>query len=156
MGFLSFTIKRSMQNFITIIAVFLICVVVFAACAVSPKQIAELSQAKGGDNIKPAWVWNPSMDGKIGGVGSCGMHVNGLTGQRELAIQRAIDEIARQMGVRVSNAKHMETTGTRDSAVTRVDSYSIQTVDGATVKAEVKEYWEDKRTGELHVWMVVQ
>lgn len=145
-----------MRNIFTKLAVLFIFVNLIAACALPAKSVNDAPQAQGAENALPSWVWKPGFNGKIGGFGSCGMHVNGLTGQRELAIQRAIDQIARQMGVRVRNTQHMETTGTKDSAVTRVDSYSIQTVDGATVKAEVKEYWEDKRTGELYVWMVVQ
>ncbi|MBI4746206.1 MAG: hypothetical protein HY786_06650 [Deltaproteobacteria bacterium] len=38
----------------------------------------------------------------------------------------------------------------------QADVYSIQIVDGKTVKAAVREVWEDPKTGELYVWMVIQ
>lgn len=96
------------------------------------------------------------MNGKTGGVGICGQHVNGLSGQRDLAIQRAVDNIAQQMGVTVKNSVHMMSSGTKDSSETHMDEFSIHTVDGAVVKAAVKEWWEDSKTGELYVWMIVQ
>ena len=128
----------------------------FAACGTPSKVIPDLSPDNKQENGKPDWYWKPGAAGKIGGVGICGPHINGLTGQRELAVSRAIDDIARQMGVKVDSAVQMATSGTKDSAVTQADVYSIQTVDGKTVKAAVRELWEDPKTGELYVWMVIQ
>ena len=105
---------------------------------------------------KPEWYYKPGMDGKIGGVGISGRHIKGPNAQRELAVTRAIDDISRQMGVEVSNVTKVHTAGTRDSAQTQMDIYSIQTVNGQTVKARIREFWEDPDTNQLYVWMVVE
>lgn len=135
----------------------LIIVTLSTACATRSKTTVNDSiPSTGVSSSKPGWVWQPGINGKIGGIGVCGQHVHGITGQRELAVQRAIDEIAKQMGVRVQNVTSTHTSGTKDSAETHMDVYSIQTVEGSMVKAAVKEWWEDAKTGELYVWMTVQ
>ena len=105
---------------------------------------------------KPHWYWRPNSDGKPGGVGISGMHIKGLNAQRTLAVQRAIDDIARQLGVQVKSFSKTTTVGNQDSVRTGLESYSIQMVDGTTVKATIRELWEDPATNELYVWMVVK
>ncbi len=112
--------------------------------------------AKNKNTGKPEWYYKPGMGGGIGGVGISGPHVMGPNAQRELAVTRAIDDISRQMGVEVSNVTKVQTTGTRDSARTQMEVYSIQTVKGETVKARIREFWEDPNTNQLYVWMVVE
>ena len=107
-------------------------------------------------NRKPYWYWKPNVEEKIGGVGIAGRHIRGLNEQRNLAIQRCIDIIARQVGVKVSNVSKTTLFGNQDSVKTMMECYSIQTVDGEIVKAIIKEFWEDPETNELYVWMVVQ
>ncbi len=107
------------------------------------------------DTDKPEWYYRPNIAGKIGGVGISGPHVQGLNAQRDLAVRRAIDDISRQMGVEVQNVTKIETTGSKDSAQTQMESYSIQTVKGETVRAKIKEFWEAPETKQLYVWMVV-
>lgn len=136
--------------------IIVISIALLAACSTPSKVIPDLSPDNKQEHGKPYWYWKAGATGKIGGVGICGPHINGPTGQRELAVSRAIDDIAKQMGVKVSSSLHMVTSGTRDSVVTQADVYSVQTVDGKTVKAEVKEFWEDPETGDLYVWMVMQ
>lgn len=103
---------------------------------------------------KPQWFYEPSKNGKIGGVGIAKPHVNGRTAQRELAISRALDEIARQMGVSVTSTQKISTTGTSQNASTSIESYSFQTTDGKTVRAHIEAFWEDRVNDELYVWMV--
>jgi hypothetical protein len=107
-------------------------------------------------NGKPQWYWKPSDGEKTGGVGISGMHVSGKNAQRELTVQRAIDDIARQMGVRVSSISQTRTSGSSEGATTQMDTYSIHTVTGETIKAKINEFWLDNQTDELYVWMVVQ
>ncbi len=108
------------------------------------------------ENGKPYWYWRPNVDGKTGGVGISGMHIKGLNAQRGLAIQRAIDDISRQLGVEVKNITKTTTVGNQNSVHTEMETYSIQMVDGTTVKATIRELWEDSDTNELYVWMVVK
>ncbi|MFW6099758.1 MAG: hypothetical protein ACOC90_00090, partial [Bacteroidota bacterium] len=76
-----------------------------------------------GKTERPDWFWNPSMDGQIGGIGASGPHVRGINAQRQLAISRAIDEIARQMEVEVSNVVKMLQKGNQDKVNTTRHSY---------------------------------
>jgi hypothetical protein len=106
--------------------------------------------------FKPTWINNPSIDGKVTGIGVCGMHVNGENAQRSLAIKRAIDEIALQLGVKVNNVALVGTKANSGGGGTSVESYSFQTVEGKVVKAVIKETWKDPKTSELFVWMVAE
>ena|GEM_PF-732330 len=103
---------------------------------------------------QPKWVYETSKDGKIGGVGISKPHFNGKTAQRSLAISRALDEIARQMGVEVNNIQKISTAGTSQNATTNLESYSFQSTNGKIVIAKIQSFWEDKTTDELYVWMV--
>lgn len=107
-------------------------------------------------NGMPEWVYNPGMSGKIGGVGSAITHVKGRAAQRETAISRALDEIARQMGVKVSNVVSTQAQAGEGSASSSMQTYSFQTTDGRTVKARIKAMWLDSYRNELFVWMVVE
>ncbi len=107
-------------------------------------------------NGEPQWIYNPNMAGKLGGVGSARTHMNGRSAQRVLAISRALDEIARQMGVKVSNILSTEAHASESGSSSAMDSYSFQTTDGKTVSARIREMWFDKAKDELHVWMVVE
>ena len=104
----------------------------------------------------PDWVYNPGMSGKIGGVGSAITHVKGRAAQRETAISRALDEIARQMGVKVSTILSTEASAGEGGASSSMQSYSFQTTDGKTVRARIKAMWHDAYRNELFVWMVVE
>lgn len=115
------------------------------------------TQNVAGNADKPDWYYRPGVGGKIGGVGISGPHVMGPNAQRELAVTRAIDDISRQMGVEVQNITKIETTGSSGSGTqTQMESYSLQTVRGETVRAKIKEFWEDPVTKQLYVWMVVE
>lgn len=103
---------------------------------------------------KPKWVFNPSLEGGIGGVGICAMHIKGPSFQREVAISRAMDEIARQMGVKVQTALQTSAKVTNQSASTTLETYSVQTTDGRTIKATLRELWLDPSSSELYAWMI--
>lgn len=106
---------------------------------------------------KPAWFWKPSVGEQIGGVGISKAHVRGISAQRELAVSRAIESIASQLGVHVENVTTISSRATSaGGSSTQMDSYSIHTVDGKHVKATVKEFWQDPYTNELYVWMVAE
>lgn len=112
--------------------------------------------SKGQSGSMPEWVFRPAMTGKPGGVGISGPHVQGVSAQRNLAISRAVDEIASQMGVKVQNVLTTSTTASQDHSASRQQSYSIHTVDGQTIQAEIREIWHDSETNQLYVWMVTK
>jgi len=105
---------------------------------------------------KPEWYFNPSKDGKIGGVGVSGIHKDGMTGQKQLAVERALTEIARQMGVKVDSFSSIQSQTAGGSSTLSGQTSSFFTVGGKTVNARIVEMWEDDYTHELYVWMVAQ
>lgn len=133
--------------------VILICVlcVIIAGCA-------GMSDPKGPKLVdgKPEWYFHPSKDGKIGGVGVSGIHKDGKTGQKQLAVERALAEIARQMGVRVQSFSNLASQTSGGSTAVSGESHSFFTVDGRTVNAHIEQMWEDPYTQELYVWMVTE
>ena len=103
----------------------------------------------------PNWTVMPPTDGKVYGVGSSPIHVKGRTFQRALAISRAIDEIARQKGVTVSNTlERVESVTSSGHASSAAQSYSVQSVDGQKVNAKIKEVYRDPRSNKVFVLMV--
>jgi len=105
---------------------------------------------------RPGWILNSGVNGKVAGIGICGTHVNGQNAQRSLAIKRAIDEIALQMGVKVNNVALIGTKASSSGSNTTVESYSFQTVDGNVVKAVIRETWKDPQSDEIYIWMVTE
>lgn len=104
----------------------------------------------------PNWVYETSKNGKTGGVGISKPHYAGKTAQRSLAISRALDEIARQAGVKIVSSQKISTIGTSQNATTSLESYSFQTTDGKIVRATIQAFWEDKPNEELYVWMLTE
>ena len=105
-------------------------------------------------NQKPEWTLLPPDDGKVYGVGSSPIHVKGQSFQRALAISRAIDEIARQKGVKVSNTLERIERIQNSGASLNARNYSIQSVDGTTVKAKIKSVYQDPYSKRLYILMV--
>lgn len=103
----------------------------------------------------PPWITNPNLDGHTGGCGSAGLHIKGPHAQRQLAISRAIDELARQQSVEVTNIIAVKTSGNRDRFKSEVDSFSVQTSSGQSIQAGIRAVWQDPRTERLYVWAVI-
>lgn len=104
-------------------------------------------------NGRPHWYWNPSEGGVIGGVGEAGYHVGGKTAQRQLAVTRALEDIALQKGVNVASVREVNTYETSVSSQTGATTYSIHTIDGTGVNAIIKEIWQEPSSGVIFVWM---
>lgn len=105
-------------------------------------------------NGKPEWVYNPGMGGKTGGVGLAKIHVSGDEAQRNLALTRAIDMLARQKGVTVNNVLVVDSKVSDNSKNTKMQSTSLHSVDQVKVNAEIKEWWQDPIDGEIAVWVI--
>ncbi len=104
----------------------------------------------------PDWFYTPSGSGYIGGVGISGTHFNGKTAQRELAISRALDDIARQLGVSVATTSIITTSGSELGVSSNISLYSVQSVDGKNFQATIKEVWEHPTTKELYIYMTTK
>ncbi len=109
-----------------------------------------VSTGKKETSSRPTWITEPGE----GVSAAAGEHINGRVAQEELAIARARDELARRMGVRVSNVMSSELTVAGQTAVSSAQSQSTQQVTGAEVRASVKAKWLDTNSGLLWVWLV--
>lgn len=108
----------------------------------------------GSSNKRPNWIYNSGVSGKIAAVGSAMPHIRGFDAQRKLAQSRAIDSIARQLGVKVSNIVLTSMTGNSRSASSNMSTQSKQEVSGNMVKAVIRDTWQDPKNKEFFVWMV--
>ena len=105
----------------------------------------------------PAWIQNPSSDTFIGGVGMSSTHVRGVTGQRELAVKRALEDIARQLEVEVENISVISSKQISSSKYnnTKIESYSTHKTK-KNIKAYIKEVWVHPVTKEMYVYMIAE
>ncbi len=106
-------------------------------------------------NQKPEWILNPNLGGKIGAVGVAGNTYDlKPSTKRKLAIQRALDELAMQKGVKVELVMDRVEKVVNDSSFTTMDTKTKYTA-SKTVKAHLKAMWEDHLSNELYVWLVL-
>lgn len=101
----------------------------------------------------PEWVFGNTGYNSICYVGSSRPHIRGLPYQRALAVSRAIEGIARQKNVTVDTSVEHYMTGTSESSISKVRTYSTQTTTGEKISAEIKETWLSKQTNELFILM---
>ncbi len=120
-----------------------------SGCGASPSPAVQ-----GG---KPAWILNPNYDGKTGAVGVAGRtYDQRVSTQRKLAIQRALDELALQQGVKVELSMTKEEHLRNNSASTSMDSTSsYKTTNSGAITAHIEDVWQDKVTGEIYIWLVL-
>jgi hypothetical protein len=142
-----------MKRFLSVISICVLCVSLVGCVNVSFGQKADGPKLVDG---KPEWYFTPTVGKKIGGVGVSGIHKDGKTGQKQLAVERALGEIARQMGVKVQSFSSIQSQTSAGSSSVSGQSHSFFTVDGNTVNAQIKQMWEDPYTKELYVWMVAK
>lgn len=144
-------IYRRILSAFFIFSFFTVCMF-FSGCA------AKHSNSSSASNIQiPEWVTNPSKNGVIGGVGYCAAHINGYTGQKELASKRALEDIARQKGVLVNSillvtSKSSNNTKLSDTTSKNVSSYQTQ----QNIKAYIKEIWVHPVSKEMYVYMIAE
>ena len=103
----------------------------------------------------PSWILNPNQAGKNGAVGSSmRTYDQKMSSQRQLAITRALDELSLQRGVKVemSLTKQENYKNGRGDTQVKVNS-SYQAKD--TISAHIEEVYQDKISGELFIWMVM-
>lgn len=113
---------------------------------------AEVTPAVHNPYARPAWVDNPRLAGERVGLGSAKQHMQGYNAQRQLAVSRALDELARQQGVEINNILVTQSKGSAMGTSSSLHTSSEQKVSGAQVTARIAEEWNSG--GELFILMV--
>ncbi len=134
-----------MKSFLTFITLLLL---LLSGCSSQPvKQEYKVSS--------PAWVSNPSIDGKTGAIGVASRTYDQKEStKRKLAISRALDELTLQRGVKVRMSMSKRDVVDNDIATTHMDVKSEYEA-ASTVTAHIQDVWENPLTGELFIWMVM-
>ena len=105
--------------------------------------------------VRPRWVLNPNINGKVGAVGVAGRTYDQKEStKRKLAITRALDELSLQQGVRVVLNISKKEVVKNDNMTTSMDTQSNYKAN-AKVTAHIEQVWEDPLTQELYIWMVI-
>lgn len=99
--------------------------------------------------VKPDWINNPEQ----GAVGSSTTHVKGRHYQEDLAISRAREKLAAQLGVEISSVQTIKERVVNDKAYVTSDKQINQAVKNQEVKAHVRKTWHDAGQDELWVWV---
>jgi hypothetical protein len=106
-------------------------------------------------NGVPSWILNPNQDGKNGAVGSSMRTYDQKTStQRKLAITRALDELSLQRGVKVEMSLTKQESYKNGTGSTQMDVGANYQTKG-TITAHIENVYEDKISGELFIWMVM-
>lgn len=106
-------------------------------------------------NERPAWILNPNANNKNGAVGvAARTYDQKISTKRTLAITRALDELSLQQGVKVELSLDKRETVVNDKANTAMDVQSNYK-SSASITAHIEDIWEDKISGELYIWMVL-
>lgn len=132
-----------------------ILLITFAGCTTTQTntESSATTMSKEDTDALPQWFYTPTMGTyKYGGVGIAKKSAHGPSRQRQLAIGRAIDEIASQMNTKVSSVQ--EFVSTKND--TDYSGYSIHTTDGQVVNAILMEIWVNRKKEELYAWLVVE
>lgn len=100
---------------------------------------------------KPEWINNT-----LGGaVGSCGSHMNGNSAQEEVAMNRALRELAKQKKANISSqSTSMQTEN--GIGYTSTNSNKTQINTDIQVSSKVKAKWRDPKTNTFYIWMVAE
>ena len=112
-----------------------------------------LITACGSGTIKPLaqpdWINNPGH----GAVGSSTTHVRGRHYQEDLAISRAREKLAAQLGVEINSVQTIKEKVVNDKSYVTSDKQTGQSIKNKEVKAYVRATWHDTRSDELWVWV---
>ncbi|MFT7003277.1 MAG: hypothetical protein ACJAWW_000623 [Sulfurimonas sp.] len=124
----------------------LLLIFILAGCSTQPAPTK---------SFMPTWILNPNQDGKNGAVGSSMQTYDQKTStQRKLAITRALDELSLQQGVEVNMNLTKQESYKNGNANTQMDvnaSYQSK----SKITAHIEKIYQDKISGELFIWMVM-
>ena len=113
------------------------------------------SQPAPNTSATPSWILNPNQSGKNGAVGSSMKTYDQKTStQRKLAITRALDELSLQQGVKVEMSLTKQESYKNGKGSTQMNvGANYQT--NSKITARIEAIHQDKISGELFVWMVI-
>lgn len=138
--------------------IFILIFVSLIGCSNSVSASTQINRTQLYDtNGYPKWINNPTLNGKFsyGAIGSAGRSFNGPAHQRELAIQRAIKELAAQIETHVRS----ETTS-RETVTENTTSYQSRTTStfkiNNKVSGKIIDTWKDLRNNQFYVWMIIE
>ena len=117
-----------------------------------PFILVLITSACGSETVKPdapAWINNPEQ----GAVGSSTTHVRGRHYQEDLAISRAREKLAAQLGVEISSVQTINERVVNDKSYVTSNKQINQAIKNQEVKAHVRETWHDTYRDELWVWI---
>ena len=100
-------------------------------------------------NAKPLWIGNHTE----GAIGICDNHLKGDAAQEEVAMDRAIQKLAK---AKLSSVKTASKSSQHENSGIYRSNYNTATIINAdtTVKSRIKETWRDPRTNRYYVWLV--
>ncbi|MDD5158051.1 hypothetical protein [Sulfurimonas sp.] len=110
---------------------------------------------KDSKDLQPAWVLNPSLNGKIGAIGTANRHYKGLAFQRELAITRGLDELALQQGVKISLSIEKKDRVVNDNSTLSMETQGSYSVNSSNVTAHIEDVWRDPISDEIYIWLIL-
>jgi hypothetical protein len=105
----------------------------------------------------PNWHRDPSLQGRYIGSWGSALPERGLTASqvRDLAADRARQELARMVAVRIAAAVY-DYNGTSDAAVINFSSSVSKSMALESIRnSVVRDLWEHPRTGEIYAWVIV-
>lgn len=109
------------------------------------------------DKPLPAWVADPTEGGsRIAAYGTAEYRSSENRGQqRDRAMAAARDELARMLRLRISNAVRDYLADSGGGTTAFSESVSRQVADGSIAGTYQRDEWENEKTSELFVWVVV-
>jgi uncharacterized lipoprotein YajG len=129
-----------------LVSFFLVVLFILAGCNSQPAPKTSAT---------PSWILNPNQNGKNGAVGSSMRTYDQKTStQRKLAITRALDELSLQRGVKVEMSLEKQESYKNGNGSTQMNVGANYQTKG-TITAHIEEVYEDKVSGELFIWMVL-
>ena len=113
---------------------------VLSGCSSNPRPVRV-------KQIKPTWINNSD-----GVIGICDTHIDGNAAQEEVAMDRALEKLAKQQLV---NIKTSSISTQRENSGVYNSGYESKTeVNSNTkVKAHIKKSWRNPINNRYYVWM---
>ena len=109
------------------------------------------------DKPLPKWIADPTEDGKrLAAYGSAEYRsIESRSDQRDRAISRARDELNRMVRVHIRNAVRAYIAESDSGLTTFSDNISKQVSEGTVSGTYQRDEWQNEKTNELFVWVVV-
>ncbi|MBL0708356.1 MAG: hypothetical protein JJW00_04845 [Sulfurimonas sp.] len=100
-------------------------------------------------DAKPDWI-----NGSEGAVGICDSHFRGDAAQEQVAMDRALEKLAKQQKISIRTSS---TSSQKEAGGSYASSHASNTsIDADTkVKAHIKNTWRNPNNNRYYIWMVM-